>query len=727
MLSSVRPAQGVGIARGGAMWAAARLPVAAGAAVGRRTAATARVAPAHASSVKPLLRDPAAPRRPTPAAPGAPCAAPHHAARHAARPGVAARAAAGALAAPGDGDSAPAAPPALFLKKVAGLGIIFLCATVNYTILQSLRDAIIVTSCGAEALPFINGFCVLPASLAFFVYYDALVTRFEGTNPGAVFYWAIAPLAAFFAFFALALLPNLPNVDALHPTWLLAKLGSLPDSIGCLVKLVANWTYTLFFVLGELWGSVAISLLFWSLADDICSVDEAKSLYPKLGIAANVGLVVAGRFTRLVNDRLACGDAVLSMQILCGAVAVMAGILCGAVAVMAGVMCAAKFFVRPYLAASGAPSKKDAKKAKKADAAAAAAGEPAEARKPDTWAVLKSSSKIRDIALMARKPDTWAVLKSSSKLRDISLMVMGFGICNKVFGWTWKSEMRKLYPSATEYTSIMGDVAGYTGTVTIILMAISKWTFQLLKWKGAALATPVVMGLCGGIFFVGSVMGQAAGASTAVGLTAMMVAAGPLFGIINQVFGRASKYSLFDPCKEMLFITMADKREKESGKAAVDIVGNQVGKSGGAWVMQGLILVSGSMSKAMPLTCVFFFGIISVWVGAALRLARTMAPEEHAAVTREHAAVTRTVDESPSLEPPLPQKVAPPARVKAPPPPAAAAADGGAAGAAAAAGALAAVAAGAPVAVAAGDMMVDIEYHDHEDGEVKSALQSHFD
>jgi hypothetical protein len=53
-------------------------------------------------------------------------------------------------------------------------------ATVNYTILQNLRDAVIVTSCGAEALPFINGFCVLPASLLFFLYFDKLV----GPGPG---------------------------------------------------------------------------------------------------------------------------------------------------------------------------------------------------------------------------------------------------------------------------------------------------------------------------------------------------------------------------------------------------------------------------------------------------------------------------------------------------------------------------------------------------------------
>lgn len=41
--------------------------------------------------------------------------------------------------------------------------------------LQSVRDAIIVTSCGAEALPFITAFGVLPASFLFFMYYDKLV------------------------------------------------------------------------------------------------------------------------------------------------------------------------------------------------------------------------------------------------------------------------------------------------------------------------------------------------------------------------------------------------------------------------------------------------------------------------------------------------------------------------------------------------------------------------
>lgn len=45
-----------------------------------------------------------------------------------------------------------------------------------------------------------------------------------------------------------------------------------------------------------------------------------------------------------------------------------------------------------------------------------------------------------------------------------------------------------------------------------------------------------------------------------------------------QVFARASKYSLFDPAKEMVYIEM-DADEKKQGKAAVDLVGSQVRRS----------------------------------------------------------------------------------------------------------------------------------------------------
>jgi ATP/ADP translocase len=41
-----------------------------------------------------------------------------------------------------------------------------------------------------------------------------------------------------------------------------------------------------------------------SLANEVCTVDEAKAVYPFMAIGANIALVAAGCFIRLVNHTL---------------------------------------------------------------------------------------------------------------------------------------------------------------------------------------------------------------------------------------------------------------------------------------------------------------------------------------------------------------------------------------------------------------------------------------
>eukprot|EP00879_Flechtneria_rotunda_P029548 GHRR01031966.1.p1 GENE.GHRR01031966.1~~GHRR01031966.1.p1 ORF type:complete len:337 (+),score=132.40 GHRR01031966.1:471-1481(+) len=271
-------------------------------------------------------------------------------------------------------------------QKVLPLGLIFFCASFNLTILQSLKDAIMVTAGGAEALPFLASFGVLPASVAFFVLYNKLVARLPER---AVFYASVLPLLVYYGLFATVVYPI---AGTLHPLDLMNDLmPSVPIGLHGLLKVMGNWTYSLFFCMAELWGAVVISVLFWSLANEVCTVDEAKAVYPFMAIGANIALVAAGCFIRIVNHTLSTsfpGDTqLLSLRVLIGTVMAMT---------------AAMFASKAYI---------DAKILKPAAARATAAGaRPKKKKSKGTFA------------------EGLAVLKNSPKIRNLALLVMSYGV-----------------------------------------------------------------------------------------------------------------------------------------------------------------------------------------------------------------------------------------------------------------------------------------------------------
>lgn len=468
------------------------------------------------------------------------------------------------------------------LKKLLPMFFLFFFINFNYTILRDTKDALIVTApgSGAEAIPFLKVWGVLPVAILFMLIYAKLSNKLSKT---ALFHTIITSFLVFFGLFALVLYPN---KDALHPTVFADQIqNSLPAGFGGLVAILRNWTYALFYIMAELWGSVATSLLFWGFANDITKVSESKRFYAMFGLGANAAMLISGPAIIYFSDirsKLPAGvdawgvslNSMLSMVILSGLIVM--GIYWW---INKNVLTDARFY------------------------------DPAE---------LKKSKKDKPKMALG---ESLAYLFKSKYVLALAVLVIAYGVAIQLVEVTWKSQIKLQYPNPNEYSAFMGYFSTLTGAVTILMMLfIGGNVIRRFGWTFGALVTPVVLLITGVGFFAFVIFRDSlSGFVAMMGTTPLMLAV--IFGTAQNIMSKSSKYSIFDPTKEMAYIPL-DQEAKVKGKAAIDVVGARFGKSGGAFVNQGLIVWLGSVALITPYVAGILFFIIFAWILAAKSLGK---------------------------------------------------------------------------------------------------------
>jgi len=464
------------------------------------------------------------------------------------------------------------------LRMFIPMASMFMIITLCYGLLRSLKDMYFMHFAGcAEVFPFLKTYMVTPFMVGFTILYAQMSKRYgrDTLFKLVIGYFLIVISLCYFIF-----IPNIEffKLDSIADD----LLGKFPKMKG-LWEVIRFWPCTLLYLHGEGWGTFALGVSFWTLANDIVSLAQAKRIYSFFSIGAGVGSIAAGVLLKVIGEDFRSG---LGLAVI------------GAFVVL----------IINHLFS------KDMK------------------NHPELYMQLSSEpKKVKKPKQKLSFGESLKFLAKSKHLALIATLVLCYGASANLFEATFKSQLTKLSKIVGKgvLADIYGDQAIFVGVLGIALAFTSSF-FMKRGWKFAASATPIMTFIATTLFFVflyaSDFFSDLLGDSEFGAAKFLKISV--LFGLFNVVFIRATKYILFDPTKEQAYIPL-DEDSKVRGKAAVDGIGSRLGKSGGAAVLSVILIpLLGSIDNARPFICIFIFIFLFLWIRAVGKLSRLLSKDE---------------------------------------------------------------------------------------------------
>lgn len=382
----------------------------------------------------------------------------------------------------------------------------------------------------------------------------------------------------FLAFFFLFTFVLFPMREYLHPHGLADQMQAiLPAGFKGLIAIFRNWTFTIFYVMCELWSTAIMTVLFWGFVNEVVSVKEAKRYYGLLMIGANASSILSGQLSVWLSDitfnpAVPYGVSRWDQSVL----------YLNCTIIGCGILAIAIFrWLNKHVIQSS-------------DTTNPAHQEP------------------EKVKMSMRK--NFSYLAKSKYLVCIAAIVITYNIAINLVEVVWKNQINALYPDPSDFQAYMGQVTTAVGIVaTFAAIFITGNIIRRFSWTTSALIPPAIM-LITGIGFFAFILFHNTGLQAIAGLAGLTpVAFGLLIGSLQNIFSRASKYTFFDATKEIAFIPLSNE-SKLKGKAAIDGVGSRLGKSGGSVIHQGLLLFFTTVSASTPYVAVIFLAVLLLWI-----------------------------------------------------------------------------------------------------------------
>ncbi|MBP6986129.1 MAG: NTP/NDP exchange transporter [Alphaproteobacteria bacterium] len=485
------------------------------------------------------------------------------------------------------------------MAKFMPMGLMMFCVLFNYTALRTAKDSLMITGCGAEVIPFLKGWIILPLSALFVAGYSKLLNRYSQQS---LFYGIISTFLIFFTIFTFYIHPNR---ELLHPDPAYIEAMKLEHPhFQHLIALYGSWSYATFYLFAESWSAIALGLLFWQFANEITSTKEAKRFYGMLAFLGHFALIAAGYMAMYFCDISASTDGDLNINSLDAwseylKLTVVVVNLCGFTIMGLYWWMQNHVLIKPQYM----PAKHESKAAK---------------------------PKVKMTVM-----EGFAHVFRSKYIGLISLLVFGYAFTMNLLGLMWKNQVKLQYPEALDYAHFMGSFYMATGFITVTILFFFKGVVSNFGWLRGAIITPMAILITSVLFFAFIFYQDSLSPLMALyGVTPLLMAV--WISTFQQFMSKSCKYSLFDPTKEMAYIPL-DPVLRSKGKAAVDVTGHLFSKASGGY-FTGIILMvtaAGDLMSVAPLFACAVMIVLAVWVWAVLALNKEYTTLTHAADMEE--------------------------------------------------------------------------------------------
>lgn len=465
------------------------------------------------------------------------------------------------------------------LKKLVPMLLIFFLISFDYNVLRTLKDSLLITAkgSGAEVIPFVKVWGVFPGAIAMTLLFTWLSNRFSRET---VFYVIIGIFLTYFFTFTFVLYPLR---DLIHPHELADSVQeTLPQGLKAFVVMFRYWTFTIFYIMSELWSSTVLSVLFWGFANQVTKIGEAKRFYGLFGVGANFSGIIAGQvsvwcvlFARGGNTLPFGEDAWHQSLILMVSLILAAGIMA---------MIVFRWMNKQVLT---------------------------DKRFYDP-ATVKSEGEVKGKLSLKQ---SFSILLRSKYLLLIALVTISYNLVINLTEVLWKHQVKELYPDPNDYTLYMNHVVSIIGLVaTLSSLFVASNAIRKFGWTFTAMITPMILLITSIGFFGFFFMRQFAPevSLSILGMTMSPLAIVVFFGSAQNVLCRGAKYSVFDATKEMTFVPLSPE-SKLVGKAAIDGVCSRMGKSGGSVVHQSLLIFFSTLTASSPYVAAVLVTVLGLW------------------------------------------------------------------------------------------------------------------